>query len=217
MAHLPSLERFTALARDADYVPVYRELLSDALSPVQAFARLDRGEAAGLFESVIGGEKVGRYSFVASDPFLLLEARGTSVTIRRRNPPPSKGGARGGITERGRVSGLEQSAATVNSSPDPSLQGRGVHDANIAWETETLDVPNPLEILREQVQAVRVAHLPALPPLSCSITCAKRFTCSCSPTSAGPTATKSPVGTIPLVAASTATSTPCMRQPIRCG
>ena len=83
MAHLPPLARFVELARGVDFVPVYRELLSDALSPVQAFARLDRGAAAGLFESVIGGEKVGRYSFVASDPFLLLEARGTNVTIRR--------------------------------------------------------------------------------------------------------------------------------------
>jgi anthranilate synthase component 1 len=132
MAHLPSLEQFTALAQDADYVPVYRELLSDALSPVQAFARLDRGEAAGLFESVIGGEKVGRYSFVASDPFLLLEARGTNVTIRRRK------GARSA--------------------------SKGVQEPGNSWETETLDVANPLETLREQVQAVRVAHLPALPP-----------------------------------------------------
>ena len=124
MAHLPSLERFLELAQGADFVPVYRELLSDALSPVQAFCRLDRGQAAGLFESVIGGEKVGRYSFVASDPFLLLEARGTKVTIRRR-------GASGG----------EES-----------------------WSTEELEVANPLETLRDQVQAVRVVHLPELPP-----------------------------------------------------
>ncbi len=85
MAHLPPLERFAALAASVDYVPVYRELLSDSLSPVQAFARLDRGEAAGLFESVIGGERVGRYTFVASDPFVLLEARGKNATIRRRD------------------------------------------------------------------------------------------------------------------------------------
>ena len=82
MAHLPTLERFVALSEQADFVPVYRELLSDALSPVQAFARLDRGEAAGLFESVIGGEKVGRYSCLAVDPFVELIARGHQVTIR---------------------------------------------------------------------------------------------------------------------------------------
>jgi anthranilate synthase component 1 len=84
MAHLPPPERFADLAAGVDYVPVYRELLSDSLSPVQAFARLDRGAAAGLFESVIGGERVGRYTFVASDPYLLLEARGMNVAIRRR-------------------------------------------------------------------------------------------------------------------------------------
>src|SRR5215475_11522262 len=89
MAHLPPLERFVDQAQGIDFVPVYRELISDALSPVQAFARLDRGAAAGLFESVIGGEKVGRYSFVASDPFLLIEARGTNVAIRRRKSAAS--------------------------------------------------------------------------------------------------------------------------------
>src|SRR5688572_4089304 len=115
MAHLPSLERFVDLAGRADYVPVYRELLSDALSPVQAFARLDRGEAAGLFESVIGGEKVGRYSFVASDPFVLLEARGTKVTIRRRG----------------------SSGARSVSKGEPST-------SQTEWESEQLDVPNPL-------------------------------------------------------------------------
>src|SRR6185436_4274923 len=86
MAHLPPIARFVELAHGVDFVPVHRELMSDSLSPVQAFARLDRGAAAGLFESVIGGEKVGRYSFVASDPFLLIEARGTNVAIRRRKP-----------------------------------------------------------------------------------------------------------------------------------
>jgi anthranilate synthase component I len=89
MAHLPPLARSVELAEGVDFVPVYRELMSDSLSPVQAFARLDRGVAAGLFESVIGGEKVGRYSFVASDPFLLIEARAADVTIRSKKPSAS--------------------------------------------------------------------------------------------------------------------------------
>ena len=147
MAHLPTLERFTDLADGADFVPVYRELLSDALTPVQAFVRLDRGEAAGLFESVIGGEKVGRYSFVASDPFLLLEARGQNVTIRRRKP---------------------SSAVTAPGTGDVGRTSPGQSDSKISsgegWTTETLEVANPLETLRQQVEAVRLAHLPELPP-----------------------------------------------------
>src|SRR6185436_1381046 len=88
MAHLPPIARFVELAHGVDFVPVHRELMSDSLSPVQAFARLDQGVAAGLFESVIGGEKVGRYSFVASDPFLLVEASGQHVTVCRRRSGP---------------------------------------------------------------------------------------------------------------------------------
>jgi anthranilate synthase component 1 len=137
MAHLPSLERFVELAEQADFVPVYRELLSDALSPVQAFARLDRGEAAGLFESVIGGEKVGRYSFVASDPFLLIEAYGTKVTVRFRSPTPV-GASRAGAV--------------------------GKDDGRTEWEIQHKDVENPLDFLRTEIEAVRVAHLPELPP-----------------------------------------------------
>jgi anthranilate synthase component 1 len=84
MSHLPPFDAFDELAARHDYVPVYRRLVSDSITPVQAFGRLDDGASASLFESVIGGEKVGRYSFIASDPFLLIEARGTEVVIRRR-------------------------------------------------------------------------------------------------------------------------------------
>jgi anthranilate synthase component 1 len=81
MPHLPDRSRFAALARTHRLVPVYRRLFADSLTPLSAFARLDSGEAACLFESVVGGEKVGRYSFLAADPFLRMEARGTTVRI----------------------------------------------------------------------------------------------------------------------------------------
>ncbi len=78
--HYPDFEAFRALARDADLVPVYRRLTSDALSPVTAFHRIDSGRCACLFESVVGGEKVGRYSFLATEPFFEIEAYGNRVT-----------------------------------------------------------------------------------------------------------------------------------------
>lgn len=62
-------------------VPVYRRLVSDSLTPVSAFHRIDAGRCACLFESVIGGEKVGRYSFLAVDPFFEIEAYEERVTI----------------------------------------------------------------------------------------------------------------------------------------
>jgi anthranilate synthase component 1 len=81
MTHYPDFATFSQLAVAADYVPVYRRLLSDVLTPVSAFHKIDDGGAACLFESVIGGEKVGRYSFLAAEPFMVLEARGNQVDI----------------------------------------------------------------------------------------------------------------------------------------
>jgi anthranilate synthase component I len=78
--HYPDFETFCQLARGVDLAPVYRRLVSDSLTPVSAFHRLDAGRCACLFESVVGGEKVGRYNFLATEPFFEIEASGTRVT-----------------------------------------------------------------------------------------------------------------------------------------
>tara|TARA_R110002049_G_scaffold2750_4_gene21920 strand:+ start:67536 stop:69068 length:1533 start_codon:yes stop_codon:yes gene_type:complete len=82
--HCPSVNTFNELARDHDFVPVYRRLLSDTLTPVTAFRLLDDGGPACLFESVIGGEKVGRYSFLAARPAGRFSAKGQDITITQR-------------------------------------------------------------------------------------------------------------------------------------
>jgi anthranilate synthase component I len=82
MAHFPDFATFSKLAKGADYVPVYRRVLSDVLTPVSAFHKIDDGGCACLFESVIGGEKVGRYSFLAAEPFEVLEAHGRITTFK---------------------------------------------------------------------------------------------------------------------------------------
>ena len=69
MNAFPSLEDYRTLASEFDFVPVYRRLLSDQLTPVSAFRLLDDGHSpACLFESVVGGESIGRYSFIAIGP-----------------------------------------------------------------------------------------------------------------------------------------------------
>jgi anthranilate synthase component 1 len=75
----PDFETFSKLAENGALVPVWRRLLSDALTPPSAFHRIDAGRCACLFESVVGGEKVGRYSFLATDPFFEIEAYGNRV------------------------------------------------------------------------------------------------------------------------------------------
>jgi len=56
-------------------VPVFREALADTLTPVTAFAALAADGPAYLLESVEGGERLGRYSFVAADPMAIVTIR----------------------------------------------------------------------------------------------------------------------------------------------
>ncbi|MGB2819926.1 MAG: anthranilate synthase component I, partial [Phycisphaerae bacterium] len=87
----PSFEEFTALAERGNTVPVYRQLLADALTPVMAYERLARlvsAKPAGnafLLESVVGGERIARFSFAAADPEITITARRDEMTIRRRD------------------------------------------------------------------------------------------------------------------------------------
>ncbi len=65
----PSREEVLALFEKGDLVPVYRVLLADLETPVSVFMKLTQaGEVAFLLESVEGGEKVGRYSFIGVNP-----------------------------------------------------------------------------------------------------------------------------------------------------
>ena len=90
--HYPDFESFCELARGVDLVPVYRRLVSDSLTPVTAFHKIDAGRCACLAESVVGGEKVGRYSFLATHPFLEIEAYGNRVTINSQSGVSASGG-----------------------------------------------------------------------------------------------------------------------------
>ena len=81
MNHLPDFETFAQLAAGAGLVPVYRQLTSDTLTPVEAYCKLQWGECSFLFESVTGGEKIGRFSFLGSDPFMRMDAWGNRVVV----------------------------------------------------------------------------------------------------------------------------------------
>lgn len=68
----PSLEEFRSLAREGNLVPVYRELNADLETPVSAFLKVARPPYAFLLESVEGGERLARYSFIGTEPRLVL-------------------------------------------------------------------------------------------------------------------------------------------------
>lgn len=79
----PTFEEFKKFAEGHTVVPIFRKILADGLTPVSAFTKLQGGSWKFLFESVVGGEKVGRYSFLGSSPFLRFIAKGTKVVLER--------------------------------------------------------------------------------------------------------------------------------------
>ncbi len=85
MKILPTRAQFGRLAEDATHVPVWGELLADRDTPVTAFRKLHRGGHGFLLESAEGGERWGRFSYVATDPAAVVEARGRNVQIKWRD------------------------------------------------------------------------------------------------------------------------------------
>ena len=67
-----TLDEVRRRAARAPMVPVFREILSDALTPVTAYRLLADGGSAFLLESVEGGERLGRFSFVGGDPMAVV-------------------------------------------------------------------------------------------------------------------------------------------------
>ena len=88
--YFPDLETFSRSAKDADIVPVYRQLLGDHLTPVTAFEVLGRDPHAFLLESVVGGEQVARYSFIASAPTQIYTAFHGKAAITQRGRVPAE-------------------------------------------------------------------------------------------------------------------------------
>ena len=81
---LTTFDEFVDLARRGTFVPVVKEIMADLLTPVSAFLKIaEHSDYAFLFESVEGGERVARYSFLGKDPFLVLKARGRATTLDR--------------------------------------------------------------------------------------------------------------------------------------
>ena len=79
--YYPSLHEFREKAKSGNLIPVYREILADMETPVSAFYKINNGSHAFLLESVEGGEKVGQYSFLGSNPSIIFQSKGNDVRI----------------------------------------------------------------------------------------------------------------------------------------
>ncbi len=107
----PSLEEVKKLQSQGNVIPVYKSVIADFLTPVSAFLKLERNRShAFLLESIEGGERIARYSFLGGDPFLIKRCRNGQPagfmenlratmarfkSVKLPNLPPFTGGAVG--------------------------------------------------------------------------------------------------------------------------
>jgi anthranilate synthase component 1 len=89
----PDYKEFSRLARTATLVPVAKTVAADLRTPVSAFLSVAAQEPnAFLLESVEGGEKIGRYTFLGARPYMILTARGSQITLERHGKKTRQAG-----------------------------------------------------------------------------------------------------------------------------
>src|ERR1041385_61874 len=72
-------DAFLERAKDGGIIPVMREVITDADTPVAAFTKIARPPFAFLLESLVGGERWARYTFMGTEPREAWRYRGTRV------------------------------------------------------------------------------------------------------------------------------------------
>jgi len=78
----PSKKDFIKLAKKGNLIPVYSEILADFETPLSAYRKIGASGYSFLLESVEGGERIARYSFLGGDPSTIFSSKGGKVTIR---------------------------------------------------------------------------------------------------------------------------------------
>ncbi len=111
----PSLEEFKQKAKKGNLIPVYREILADMETPVSAFQKIDDKRHSFLLESMEGGEKWARYSFLGSRPSVIVKSFGRSVEITRNGKTEKRS------FEYDPLEVIKKVLSAYKPVPDPSL------------------------------------------------------------------------------------------------
>lgn len=81
----PSKSAFKALAMQGNTVPVYLDLTADCETPLGAYSKIRKDGPAFLFESIVGGEHISRFSFLGSNPRKVIRIFDDEVMITHKN------------------------------------------------------------------------------------------------------------------------------------
>jgi anthranilate synthase component 1 len=154
----PSLEEVKKLQSQGNVIPVYKSVIADFLTPVSAFLKLEKDRShAFLLESIEGGERIARYSFLGGGPFLIKRYRdgqppdfmeslratmGRFKSVKLPNLPPFTGGAVGYF-------GYDM-VRTIEEIPNTGVDDLGVDDAVLMFYKTIL----AFDHLRHQIHII---------------------------------------------------------------
>src|SRR5229473_6394767 len=154
----PSLEEVKKLQSQGNVIPVYKSVIADFLTPVSAFLKLEKDRShAFLLESIEGGERIARYSFLGGDPFLIMRYRDGQPadfmenlratmsrfkSVKLPNLPPFTGGAVGYF-------GYDM-VRTIEDIPKSGVDDLGVDDAVLMFYKTVL----AFDHLRHQIHII---------------------------------------------------------------
>src|SRR5213595_372325 len=79
--YFPTRDEFLKLAAQGNLIPVTRKLLADSETPLSAYRKIRGPDESFLFESVEGGEHLGRYSFVGCNPRSVIRQTRDKVEV----------------------------------------------------------------------------------------------------------------------------------------
>ncbi len=111
----PSLDTFKEKAKKGNLIPVYREILADRDTPVSAFQKIDDGRHSFLLESMEGGEKWARYSFLGTRPSVIVTSSGRQVVVIRNGKKSKQ------TFDRDPLEVIKKVLSEYQAVPDPSL------------------------------------------------------------------------------------------------
>jgi len=85
---VPPLSQFEELSKSFDLIAVQSRFSADSETPLSAYAKLSDQKPAFLFESVVGGEQVSRFSFVGFSPRKIISCGHQQTTLLETGQPP---------------------------------------------------------------------------------------------------------------------------------
>ena len=142
--HTPTLDEFLKLAEQGNLIPVTRRLLADIETPLSAYRKIRGAGESFLFESVEGGEHLGRYSFVGCNPRAVIKQAGGRVEVIEN----------GKVLEKFGIQGRAGSPLPAATDTDEGRRARS---------DTPYQIKDGLEVVERVMKKYRAVSLPGLP------------------------------------------------------